>query len=215
MADLVLPAPVASRRFSVLLGGLFALLLIAPLFGESARGQGELGVLFSFLIIGFVIAAQRRKRVVAGIALLWLAATWAVPTGEIVSDLLLLLLCLLTIESLLVHVARARTVDTEVLAAAIGAYLLIGIGWAVGYTMLETIVPGSFHLSETEAAAPWNPLLYFSFATLTTVGYGDLTPASLTARAWAAVEAVGGTLYLAILIARLVSLYRSTETASP
>ncbi len=126
----------------------------------------------------------------------------------------MLALCIVTIDSVLAHALSARRVDGEVLAAAISAYVLMGIGWAVVFTMLETLSPGSLHLTDHAGEDPWNTILYFSFATLTTLGYGDVAPLSLTARAWATIEAMGGTLYLAILIARLVSLYKADpETA--
>ena len=54
----------------------------------------------------------------------------------------------------------------------------------------------------------WNELLYFSLVTLTTLGYGDITPLGAVARIWSALEALVGTLYLAVLISRLVGIYR-------
>ena len=203
-------AVLVRRRFALLLGALGALLLIAPIFGETARGELELALLFSAVVVGLVVAADRRRRLAGGLAVLWLGLTWAVPGDEIASDIALLGLCVVTIESVLVRALTARTVDAEALSAAIAAYVLIGVAWAVAYTMLETLDPGAFRLAAAEAGRPWSALLYFSFATLTTLGYGDVTPLSLTARAWAGVQAMSGTLYLAILIARLVGIYRGS-----
>lgn len=198
----------ARRRFTLLLGGLCVLLLVAPFFDGTRQGEGELGLLFSGIVAGFVLAAERRRQAAAVIAGVWLVLTWSGIGAEAIADLLLLALCLVTIESVLAHVLSARRIDTEVISASIGAYVLMGIAWAVVYTLLEAQTPGAFSLAPEETAAPWSPLLYFSFATQTTLGYGDVAPVSATARAWATVQAMGGTLYLAILIARLVSLYR-------
>lgn len=209
MIDLALPKPLTERRFTLLLGALAGLLLTAPLFGETPRGQAELGFLFSVLVIGFVLASERLRVLAAALACIWFGFTWSGNGASIIADITLLTLCIVTIDSVLAHALAARRVDTEVLAAAISAYILMGIGWAVVFTILESISPGSLNLKDNTGEDPWNTILYFSFATLTTLGYGDVAPLSLVARAWATIEAMGGTLYLAILIARLVSLYRA------
>ena len=74
--------------------------------------------------------------------------------------------------------------------------------------LLESIQPGSFQISEDEGSVVSN-LSYFSFVTLTTLGYGDVTPSSLPARSLSLLEAVMGLLYVAILIARLVGIHIS------
>ena len=78
----------------------------------------------------------------------------------------------------------------------------------IGKRVIEALAPGSFGFTDPSFEAAWNQLLYFSLVTLTTLGYGDITPVGAVARIWSALEAVTGTLYLAVLIARLVSLYR-------
>lgn len=214
MTELVLSRTVAERRFTLLLGALAGLLIAAPLFGETPRGHSELGLLFSVLVIGFVLAAERLRILALVLACVWFGYTWTGNGASVIADISLLALCIVTIDSVLAHALSARRVDTEVLAAAISAYVLMGIGWAVIFTMLETFSPGSLHLTDHTGEDPWNTILYFSFATLTTLGYGDVAPLSLTARAWATIEAMGGTLYLAILIARLVSLYKADPEAT-
>ena len=201
----------ARRRFALLLASLIALLLVTPLLGNDPRGEADAALLFSIIVFGFASAAKRRI-LASGLALLWLILTWTRPlgdgpAGEIAIDATLAVLCVVTIENALRRALTARVVDTEVICAAISAYVLLGVGWAAGYTILETLHPGAFVLSTEDAAAPWTALLYFSFTTLTTLGYGDVLPAIPVARAWAVIEVVCGTFYLAILIARLVSSY--------
>lgn len=103
---------------------------------------------------------------------------------------------------------RANRVDAEHLYAALSAYLLAGIYFGLSYWLLEQISPGTFRgtgqFSRTGA-------LYFSFVTLATLGYGDITPHADIARGMAIVEGVGGQLFLAVLVARLVSLYSKPE----
>ena len=116
-----------------------------------------------------------------------------------------------TILVLLKHV-MSDTVDTlDRILGAISVYLLLGIAWAAVYTFLEILIPGSFYADASHLPAGhlrWSEFLYFSFATLTTLGYGDITPVNSYGRSLSLLEAVTGVLYIAIMIARLVSLYQ-------
>jgi voltage-gated potassium channel len=106
---------------------------------------------------------------------------------------------------------RARSVDLEHLYAALSAYLLAGIFFGIFYWVLEQIAPRTF-----VAASDFSRMsaIYFSFVTLATLGYGDIVPRTDVARGLAIVEGVGGQLFLAVMVARLVSLYsRGNETS--
>jgi hypothetical protein len=96
----------------------------------------------------------------------------------------------------------ARDVDAEHILAALDAYLLVGLLFGVIYQMLDRAWPGSFGVALDLPSA-----IYFSFVTIATLGYGDVVPVSAPARGLAIVEGVSGQLYLAVLVARLVSLY--------
>ncbi len=101
---------------------------------------------------------------------------------------------------------RTRRVDTEHVYAALDAYLLIGIFAGLLHHLLEEMVPGSYVSGGTAMADfSFTTAIYFSFVTLATLGYGDIVPQSDVARGVTVVEAVVGQLYLAVLIARLVS----------
>ncbi len=104
------------------------------------------------------------------------------------------------------EVHRERTVSTDAVAAALCGYLLVGTAFGHLYCLLDEIVPGSFGgLDRSRSPSEIHFLLtYFSFITLTTVGYGDITPTGDTARALAMVESVTGQFYLAVLVAELV-----------
>jgi ion channel len=120
-----------------------------------------------------------------------------------------ILLVIFVIWNLLAFVLHARVVNTEVLCASISAYLLLGLVWTFAYWLVADLNPRAFALNASSGVDPsmtgFNGL-YFSLITLSTVGYGDITPVSNVARMLAAMEAVTGVLYVAVLIARLVSI---------
>ena len=94
--------------------------------------------------------------------------------------------------------------------------MLVGLAWAFLFSLLEVLQPGSFNLPELSAepldlaameVRRLSVFMYYSLVTLTTLGYGDITPVTPLARNLAAFEAVMGQLYIAILVARLVGLH--------
>ena len=102
----------------------------------------------------------------------------------------------------------------DTLSGAVSVYLLIGITFGQLYDLVETLWPGCFvaNLANGETLG-WSQLLFYSFMTLTTVGYGDITPAIDATRSLAILEGTIGVLYVAILIARLIgSSHNSRET---
>jgi hypothetical protein len=111
---------------------------------------------------------------------------------------------------LLRFIVYAARVDSEVLCAAVAGYLLSGFAWSLAYALLGRLDPNSFVFTlAPQSGQSMNGFtgLYFSFITLSTVGYGDIIPVSEVARMLAIVEAMFGTFYMTLLIARLVSLY--------
>jgi voltage-gated potassium channel len=113
---------------------------------------------------------------------------------------------------ILTYVFNARRITRETIAGAICVFLLIGLLWGNVFHVLQTLDPGSFsNVEEGEPANLETPpsqlsalFNYFSFVTLSTLGYGDITPLTRPAKSLAALEAILGQLYLAVLIARLV-----------
>ena len=109
---------------------------------------------------------------------------------------------------------RQVLIGTEVslnrLVGAICVYLLLGVIWALAYSILDMLVPGSFHGMGSTTDFAWSgDWLYFSFVTMTTVGYGDMLALTPIARTLAYMQAVFGKFYVAILVAGLVSAYIS------
>src|SRR5262245_2203978 len=112
----------------------------------------------------------------------------------------------------------APTLKFDSILGAVCGYLFLGLGWAVLYALIEGFRPGSFAISPKlvtggEVARPLpHVLTYYSFVTLTTVGYGDISPVSPAARTLAWMEAVTGQFYLAVIVAGLVSVLAAKGT---
>ena len=212
------------HRFSTvqLLIALAVLLISAPFVEELEGGRLILSVLFSLVLLAAVVAVANRKRSLAialTLAIPAITARWISyfrpdlvhPTVFLVGALLLLAY---VIWHLLHFVLRAPVVTVEVLCASIAAYLMLGLMWTVAYWLVDQLTPGgAFSFNTARGSHSMNGFtgFYFSFITLSTVGYGDITPVSQAARWLAAMEAMTGLLYVAVLIARLVSLYSSSK----
>lgn len=111
------------------------------------------------------------------------------------------------------QIAIGNNLSANRIIGAVCVYLMLGVIWALCYALLETIVPGSFEgIAEHAASASWNPdWVYFSFVTLTTLGYGDILPQTFSARTLSYFEAIVGQFYLAVLVAGLVGAYLSEK----
>ncbi len=122
---------------------------------------------------------------------------------------------LIAISCTLKQVVVGTEISANRLVGAVCIYLLLGVIWAVAYTVLNMISPGSFQGFSPLADRAWDSeWLYFSFVTMTTLGYGDISPVSATARALAYMQAVFGQLYVAILVAGLVGVYISSRQSN-
>lgn len=203
-------------RFFWLLVALLLLIVLGPVAEVTGLGGVALLILFSLLLLASAyVASERLWGLIAavGLAVPWAVLTWFRPSAgdvanALVADGLAISLLLYTLSLLLHRIVAVKESNFDILCAAVAVYLLIGVVWGVWFRFIETLVPGSFVLTGTGEAIGWSNFIYFSLATLTTLGYGDITPVSPVARAWATLEAVAGVLYVALLISRLVSLYR-------
>lgn len=109
--------------------------------------------------------------------------------------------------SILFYLISQEEVTADMMMAGASEYILIGILWACFYILIEAAYPGSFNLNFTGVKMDRSEFLYFSFVTLTTTGYGDVLPVSVQARSLAMLEMITGQLFIAMTVARLVSLY--------
>src|SRR5512143_2830990 len=172
----------------------FALVLLTGVLALSERGLAwRLLMAATVVAVGILLA----NGIVA-------VAEPVIRVAELVSLLLLLLV-------VLGQTFRAGPVTGHRIQGGIAGYVLLGLAWAQSYALLEMLHPGSFS-GAIDAAAGHRSFVYFSFVTLTTVGYGDILPVHPAARSLAMLEAVTGPLYIAILLARLVSLAMAPGT---
>lgn len=188
--------------------------VLAPLAPMGPLGRFVTDLIFSLLLIAGVasLSASRGLLVTAsavvGAALLvrWLG--WLLPgidlsEGNAWSRLLTFSLFTLVV---LVQVFRKGPVTLHRIQGATAVYLLLGLAWASAYELVAIRHPDAFSGAIGSGENPMQHWLYFSFVTLTTMGYGDITPVHPVARSLAVLEALVGQLYPAILLARLVSL---------
>lgn len=111
-------------------------------------------------------------------------------------------------------IVRAPRVDLQILCAAIATYLMLALLWSFAYILADSLAPNSFVFTvgpDSSHSMNHFNALYFSFTTLSTVGYGDIIPVSGIARMLAMAEAVFGMFYVTLLIARLVALYSANK----
>ena len=146
--------------------------------------------------------------VIVGIILNGLAVARGNDTLLAVSMLALFMFLLLATYNALRQVAVGNDINPNRIVGAICIYLLLGVMWSIAYGVIEYSQPGSF-TGLTESVSPaWNTdWVYYSFVTITTLGYGDITPLSQTARSLSFAEAIVGQFYIAVMVAGLVSAY--------
>lgn len=124
---------------------------------------------------------------------------------SLLSDFLFLILI---ISIALQQVIFSERINLHNVAGAACIYLLLGIIWSVAYYFINIVMPGSFKGNLSfDSHMQLNDFVYYSFVTLTTLGYGDIIPLSATARSLVYMEAVFGQFYIAILVAGLVSIH--------
>src|SRR5947207_3794535 len=217
--------PLRLRRFSTvqLLIALALLLFFFPFVEEIKGGDLILSLLLSLVLLSAVLAVASRGRTLIVAVVLLIPAIVGRWMNHVRPDLVPpavflvagLALVAFVVGNLLRFVWRAPSVNMEVLCASISAYLMLGLIWTIAYWLVAQLTPGAFAFNTNTGAKETMEgfnAFYFSFVTLSTVGYGDITPVSKVARMLAAMEAMTGLFYVAVLIARLVSLYSSPKS---
>lgn len=228
-------AAMRGHRFDILLASLLLMMASAPLVhhvwpvGRPFFSHVLMLALFGLVLLSAVLAACQCRR--EAVFALWLAVPgFAMDVAGQLADrgglasaghLLETLFLGYTVVLILRLIFTVQRVTLNMIWAAGCAYLLLGVLFANVYSLLDILEPGSFHFSFAtgdggermrlgggESVYP----LYFSFVTITTLGYGDIVPAAGSTRMLAAVEAIIGQLYLAVLVARLVGLHISQST---
>ncbi|MEM7309030.1 MAG: potassium channel family protein [Planctomycetota bacterium] len=199
-------------------GGLLVLtahVLVAP-FGLSETAS-PLAVfleatLFAVLVVVLIGVAAHRVQLLVCLALVGVAtairlvapADAAVPQAS--ADAALVGCGAVAMWRSVSLILRTFSLSGALISASIGLYLLAGITWALAFHAVAILQPGSFALAGTPAEATPADLYFFSFVTLTTLGYGDISPVLPFARSLAVIEAVFGQVFLVALLGRIVSV---------
>ncbi len=215
----------ATHRYAILFGALVLGLVTTPAVDAVVAGHWLPAIVaakamhWALLIFACILAVGRGRALVAmgvaallGAALEGIDAFW--PGAQIAEAGKAIFLCSM-IGWALVHLIRrtfsAQVVQASNLHAAAAIYLLLGFAFATAYQLLHVLHPGAFRIPEDTGASK-DTFLYFSFVTLTTMGYGDITPVTGTARMLSVLEAIIGQIYLVVSVSRLVGLYVAQRT---
>ena len=227
-----------ARRHTALLIAIVTLLAVRPFLGDT----GAAAIVFSLAILLVLLVAlltiqvddlvgeretlllQRRRRSVVG----WALAVPAVverlwwyfapnPRLALVGSVSWLLFFVYVTWSQLRSLLKQREGTGETISMSISIYLLLGVSWGLLYIVIFMRDPEAFHFATptpggVSPAYRFPILLYFSLTTLSTVGFGDITPLTLQARYAAVAEGITGQFYLAVLVARLVGMQMSRAT---
>jgi hypothetical protein len=205
-----------------LLLALLALILIYPYLKEDGTSRVILGLLYSLVLLGGAHAVGReRGRLIVGLglAILAIGLQWSyLMTHDVwlqrLTGITFVLFLLFTIGEVMAYILKKGPITADKLHGALAGYIMLAFLWAFFYSLVESFLPGSFVLggARLDTHGSFLHLLYFSFTTLTTTGYGDITPVSDQARSLAIIEEFIGVFFVGVLIARLAGLYPPVKT---
>lgn len=182
----------------------------------SAVNERLVANLLNVFVLVAAVAAVGRTRFSFALALLlalpvlgfqWLGLSQAEPAYMLWSWSLGALFYFVTLIYLLRYVFSSEVMTADKLFGAAAAYMLLGLLWSYLYVISQYHDHKAFRIYGVVTELPIKDVIYFSFTTLTSTGYGDITPVSNFAKALATIEQIFGTLFAAILIARLAGIY--------
>ncbi len=227
-----------TRRHTALLVAIAGMFAVRPLIGETQAAA----IVFSIATLLVLLAAlltirvddlvgdreallvQRQRRRFVGWALaapaiaerLWMFFVPSSPRLVLVGSICWLLFFAYVTWSQLRSLLKQREVTGETISMSISVYLLFGLTWGLLYIVIFTLHPDAFSFGTSPGVSAdhvFPIFIYFSLTTLSTIGFGDITPLSLQARYAAVAEGITGQFYLAILVARLVGMQMSRAAA--
>lgn len=210
------------NNFSWLLLALLIFLFLVPIADDLHAGMGSVVRVLSFsclMLIGVWSLHAGGRAYYLGLFFGIAATVMGVLAANLHSQVFVFAFftfifgfLLVAIAFTLKRVALSEEINANRIIGAVCVYLLLGVIWAVAYTVLHMFSPGSFQGFVPKGGEGWNSeWLYFSFVTMTTLGYGDISPVTATARALAYMQALFGQLYVAVLVAGLVGTHISAR----
>jgi hypothetical protein len=209
--------------YTVLLVTLLMLMVLGPVGRQFGLGDVTNTILVSMVLMSGLYAVSRRKGMIHIVALLGLAAfmihwfvfvtTWDTLArfgAEVTGVLFFGLIGFMLLQDIL---SRRGNVSWSLINGALSVYLLMGVVFAFAYSFLYTLTPDAFSSPDKIQGPGFHNFVYLSYVTLTTLGYGDITPTRPIAASLVTLEAVIGQIYLTVLVARLVGMHISAEVS--
>ena len=204
-------------RFNRLLATLILFIVLPPFLIDLEYLKYFILALLIFVVIGSTLVLfHNTKRRIISIAIAALTLWFAVENKssilpyEIFKEIWIAIFFLATDRKIVLHIFKVQNVSVNVIVGAISAYLLLGIVGSILFTLIEIIYPNSFNVPDDYHS--YYKMIYFSFVTLTTLGYGDITPQTPQAKSIVVLVTLTGQLYLAVLMAMLVGKFLSDQS---
>ena len=202
----------SKERFLILMGLMMALLVLGPILEQFVTIRKLIDVFLTAIALAMLYTITSKKRVfyfgwilaIIMLLSLWLKYFISYEVFATASMIVGALFTLLVTSQTLQFIMRSKTVTPEVVYAAMLVYFLLAQLWALVYTFLDLIDPASFSLPGGQG--DFLLFEYYSFVTLTTLGFGDITPLTKVAKAFSVLEAVVGQLYLVVVVAWFVGM---------
>ena len=199
-----------------LLASIFLVFFIGPVaFDYGLLSIVNLEILFLLILIFSIFLHQHDTKLfkvtVVSLMIILINILFFDNNQSVSQYFLKILIVSITIVELFKEIFKTKIIDSHIISSAISIYVLIGIFWYLLFMFLLMIDPDSFHIRNFNPEMVSIDMIYFSFTTLTTLGYGDITPLSYTAKMWSITEAMMGVMFLAVMISRVVSLFGSKK----
>ena len=207
-------------RFLFLIVLIVMLIVLATFIQDFIRISYLIQLFFTIIFITTIYAVSQKRNHIIIAVILSIPTILALWSNEIaINNTLItigyicgLILFAFVIILILKYVFSEQVVTRQTISAAIAVYLLIALMWTFIYRLIAMLYPGSFAIAHSELQGVANIYIYFSLVTITTLGYGDITPIGSHAVSMAVLEAVTGQIYLVVVVAWFVGMYVSRKS---
>lgn len=205
----------------MLILSILLLIFFSPYYWDASLANYFNFIFLSFILISAILTLKKSSDILkivkrAGYLIVILTLITAITENsylELVNRILFILFFILVAINLLLGIIRSREVDTDLIFSAVAVYLLFGFCGAILAAVIMFMEPTAFSLNSTYSSQ-FHQLLYFSFITITSTGYGDILPITPLARTHAMLLALFGQLYLTVIIGILIGKYLSGKEKS-